>query len=74
MLIPLELFPIVRPNKKVYVFRVTWNFKIRTVGLKIFFILFLYEVNRKTIWLNREIPTKTLKNFTVGGEKLGTVG
>ena len=66
-----------RPNKKICLFQVTCNFKIGKVGWKIylFYQKFLYEVNRKTIWPNREIPQKTLKkNFSVGSEKLGTVG
>ena len=53
----------------------TWNFKIGMVGRKIFLFCskFLYEVNRKKLWPNRETPQKTLKNFRAGGEKLGTV-
>ena len=31
-------------------------------------------VTRKTISLIREIPHTTLKNFRIGGERLGTVG
>ena len=55
-----------RPNyeiKKIYVFQVTWNFKIGMIGWKIFLfcLKFLYEVNRKTIWPNREIPTPPKK-------------
>ena len=57
---------IIRPNKKC-VFQVTWNFKIGTVGWKIlsFCCKFLYWVNRKTIWSNGEICTKSLKTLVL---------
>ena len=53
----------IRPSKKTSMFQVTLNFKIGAVGRKIFLLClkFLYEVNRKTIWPNGEIPTKSLK-------------
>ena len=58
------------------VFQLIWNFKIGMVGWKIFLFCekFLYEVNMKTIWPDREIPQKTLKNFRVGGEIFGRLG
>ena len=67
--------PLGQIKKTIYVFQVTWNFKIRTVGWKIFSIClkFLYGVNRKNNTAKLGYPHKILKNFRVGGEKLGTV-
>ena len=50
--------------------------KIGSVGWKLFLFCykFLSGVDRKTIWLNREVTAKSLKqNLMVGGEKLGMV-
>ena len=52
----------IRPKKKC-VFQVTWNFKIGTMGKKIFlfYLKFLHGEDGETIWPNWQIPCKSPK-------------
>ena len=69
----------VRPNKKICVFQVTCNFKIGTVGRKIFYFVKSFYMGKIEKQDGRPgkslgIPLNMLKNIMVGGKKLGTVG
>ena len=65
-----------RPNKKICVFQVTWNFKIGMEGWKnIFILLSVYmRLIGKQYGQTGKSSKKTLKNLRVGGQKLDTVG